>query len=281
MRTTKRRIVRWGVALAFCVVLGAAASADLVSIPTGTDFTITMQNDNYVPHDDCEGGLTPGGTDLMAITYLAPSNDWSSDILGALWGQYGSYESGGETIWWNYETAGDNLGGTLTIDWYKAFDNEIGSICLHGAEIVAYYDLGADDPDGLDWIQVYVESGGAVHTPGYTVDGTGDDNPAYYAPGWGPWFPGGYTPGTHDMTWSDRPQDPHPEADPWAGSVEFYLFLADYGDVYDSGGASMRDITIYDGFRWGYVGECIVPEPSTILLLALGGFGLLIRRRMF
>jgi len=263
------------------VVIGLSAAAS--SISTGTTFSITLTDGNYDPSDLCEGGITPGGTWLFSLSSLSPNNAYTQQLLQALNGQHSTNnDDPGYTIEYSYNVATTSLAGTLLIDWYKAFDNEVGDRCYHGAEIVAYYDFAeGEEALNLDWIQIYDESDGSVNSPyEYTVDGAYDQSPAYYAPGYGPWSPPGYTLlGGHDMTWSDGPYDSHIEADPWSGSVEFYMFLAAFGDPYpDSFEPTTlhQEITIYDGIVWGYTGICQpVPEPGTAVLF---GFGIVLWR---
>lgn len=260
-------------ALALC-----AQSAPASIIPTGTTLTIELNDANYDPSDDCEGGITPGGTWLDPLAALSPNNAYTSSIVGALNEQFGTNtDDPAFTIEYEYTVSPISLAGTLLIDWYVALDDEYGATCWHGAEIVAYYDLGPDeDLYNLDWIQVYDESGDAEASGyEYTVDGLEDGNPAYYTPGENPWSPAGYTlDTTHDMTWTDGPGDPHPESDQWIGGVEFYMFLAGFGDPYPDLEDPLvlhQDVIIFDGILWGYDGICtIVPEPGTLGLMALG-----------
>ena len=259
--------------------------ADTVTIDTGTSFNLTYNSGNYDPYEPCLG-ITPGGTWLNPLEYLPRENDYTNDLLAALYGQYGVNTSNEDyTLIYQYSVADSSLTGTMLIDWYQAVDEHSGQHCYHGAEIVAYYDYGEGEEDlGLDWVQLYDEFGGSVVSPyDFTVDGSHDQSPAYYAPGYGPWTPSGYSlDPNHDMTWSDGPYDRHEETKPWMGGVEFYMFLASFGDMYpdpNSNSVFYQDVTIYDGIVWGYFGDCyIVPEPATVGLFCLGLLGLVRRQ---
>lgn len=267
------------------LTLGVVALADTVAIETGTSFSINLNSGNYRPSDPC-GGVTPGETSLLDLQYLPRQNAFTNDFLAALYTQHSVDTSNEEyTLIYQYSVAEASLAGTLLIDWYKAFDEHSSAYCYHGAEIVAYYDYApGEETLGLDWVQLYDESGGSVHSPyDYTVDGFGDQSPAYYEPGLYPWTPAGYTlQSERDMAWSDRPHDRHLEEEAWSGSVEFYLFLAAFGDIYpdpNSRNVFYRNVTIYDGIVWGYYGYCyLVPEPATAGLFLIGLVGVCFRR---
>lgn len=241
--------------------------------------TTWLDPENHVPWDPCEGGITPGGTNLEGLTWIAAgSSEHVDDCLNGLLNQYPVGDSG-QT--WVYGVSSVSLGGALLVDLYRAVDEESGDYCLHGADIVAYYQRHYEDPSDLRWIQLYTESGQATYSGPFTVDGTGDMDPSYYAPGYGPWVPDDYTlEQGWDLTWTDGPRDPHLEAEPWLGGVHFYTFLAGYGEQFTEDGTLYQKITLYDGFEWGYVGECVIPAPGALLLGTIG-FGIVacVRRR--
>jgi hypothetical protein len=269
------------IAMALCV----GAFADTLPIETGTSFNLVVNDANYVFFDPCVG-VTPGGTSISPLEYLPRQNEYTDDMLAALYSQYGIDTSNDDyTIVYQYSVSDISLTGTMLIDWYQAVDDHAAQYCYHGAEIVAYYDYGSgEDTLGLDWVQVYDETGDSSVSPyEYTVDGAHDQSPAYYAPGYGPWTPPGYTLASgHDMTWTDGPYDRHVETQAWAGGVEFYMFLASFSDIYadpDSTSIYYQDVTIYDGIVWGYSGICVVvPEPATLGMVSLGLAGFLLRR---
>lgn len=260
-----------------------AAYADWTKIETDTTFHLFLNGTNYSPNARCRGGQTAGGTHLNPLGYLDLVGE-DSDTLSALGAQRpDNAEDPAAAMLYHYSSAEQNLTGNMYVDWYKAFDRESGPECQHGADIVAYYDYGASTESalGLTWIQLYYEEGGSVHRPGLTVDAPySRHTPAYYPPGTGPWTPPNYTlkPG-HNLTWSDGPEDPHPERENWAGGIDFYVYLAGFGTpTYDyEAMVWVREITLYDGFTWGYDGIC-APEPSTFWMLALGITFIITRR---
>lgn len=282
MRYATRTVVALLVA---ALMAGASALADMLAITTNTSFNLVYNSASYDPYEPCDGP-TPGGTWLTPLSYLSPRNSYTNDLISALYGQYTVNTADPNfTLIYQYSAASQSLSGTMLIDWYHAVDDHIGSRCYHGADLVAYYDYGQGEGNlGLDWIQLYDESGGSVISPyEYTVDGAHDQSPAYYAPGYGPWTPPGYTlTSGHNMTWTDGPYDSHIETTAWAGEVEFYMFLASFGSLRpdpNSNSVFYQDVTIYDGVVWGYTGECIVvPEPATLALVCIGLVGLCCRR---
>jgi hypothetical protein len=73
------------------------------------------------------------------------------------------------------------------------------------------------------------------------------------------------------------------ESNPVA-SVQFQVILAGDNVTTDDKGVTQHDVTLYGGEWWGFTYEAIeTPEPSTFLLITVGGSGLLffrsIRRR--
>ncbi len=265
--------------------------ATLTDIETNNSFTLRYESDNFDPYDPCEG-VTPGGTWLNDLEYLdlgaTSNNTLSGNILAGLNSQYSIRDYMGGSLLYQYTLASSHLSGTMSIDWYKAFDREVGSQCLHGAEISAYYDYETNEANlGLDWVQLYYEHGQSDFVPldSYEVDGTGDEHPAYYSSTQGPWTPPGHTLETgHDMTWTDGPQDVHPEVNAWNGGVDFYMFLASFGTIQQASFSNnwwIQEVVIYDGLSWGYTGFCDpVPEPATVVLMSLGLIALVARRRV-
>lgn len=240
------------------VVVFLAGVCVLLVPKSAEAFTLWLNTDNYRPYDECNGGITPGGTRLSDLDYLPA--DCYDIVVTQLEDQYPGFD---------YDISDVPLQGDMTVDWYKAFDREYGAVCRHGAEITAHYDQDDDDPPvSLDWIQLYTEHGGSGND-WFEVDGTEDGKPFYFTDYDDP---NDYihVPNPGGLVFGDTPYDSHDEAQQWSGGVEFYLLLASME------GSS---ITIYDGIIWGYDGEC-VPEPSSLMLLALGGLVALRRRRV-
>ncbi len=221
-------------------------------------FTIYVNYDNFVPFEACPGPDTPGGTLLEPLGYLPAGSDVAQAVAGATAAQYPN---------WNYNVSGQPLGGDLIVDWYKARDYHVGSTCRHGAEITTHYEAAPWDPPGLDYIQVYIEFGGSGNDY-LRVDGDEDNHPNYFTPD-DDRLDYIHVPDPGGLLFGDSPYDSLPEPNTWWGGVTFYTFLAS---------TIGNTITFYDGFSWGYMGEC-VPEPASLALLAIGAVVLLERRR--
>lgn len=266
---------------------GGYSNAETVNIETNSNFRLQWNLSNYNSTENCEGHITDGRTFVKPIEYFSSANDAMFDVYDALGKQYAHDEI--NDLYFEYEVVPNHLMGTMTVDWYKAFDRESGADCLHGAEIVAWYDypeIGPDEvPLNLTWIQIYHELYGSAHSSfPYMVDGSGDENPAYYVAGATPWIPDGYTlPGNHDLVWSDSPQDPHPESKDWFGEADFYVMLAGFSAPYTRDDRQYVKVSLYDGVKWGYDGSCYpnvnVPEPTTATLLCFALISLVVHRK--
>jgi hypothetical protein len=259
-------VIPWVV---LCVCWGSGTA-----LAIGTDLTLA----NHDPFDAC-GGITPGGTSLLDLERIPIE---SADYWRVMFATFAQYPAGDQGQTWRYQSglAYSNLftlDGELLVDWYKAFDRADDGSCQHGAEIVAYYDFGPDDPVLLsfDWISLFTETGGSGADTD-RVDGDEDLDPAYYTTGDVPWTPDGYVlDPDHDLVFTDAPQDEHVEAAAWDGSVEFYTFLAGYSLPYFENNVLYQDIVLFDGFRWGYQGSCQevirpIPAPGAFLLVSIG-----------
>ena len=115
----------------------------------------------------------------------------------------------------------------------------------------------------IHWIQAYRQSLGGGE---YTIHL--DDPPD---PGGVPWYDVG---GAAGNTWFlDIPYDWCTPPCCYGTDVEFQVFLA-----VDNLVAGVHNVDIYEGIWWGYEYDC-VPEPATLILLALGGLLAIGRRR--
>jgi hypothetical protein len=272
-------------------VLSIIISISLFILPTSSyAINFWLNPDNYDPDDDC-GGITAGGTWLVDLVPLEVGSGDPNRIT-ALDAMKKQYKIGDKGQTFCYDFGNSSLGGDILIDWYKAFDRHIETTCLHGAEIVLYYDANDKDPDPphstYKWISLFSEEGDSgsrqFHVDALEPGGVPEDkDPAYYTEkeleNDSYWVPSGYIMSLdHDFIFSDGPSDPHLEITPWCGGITFYTFLTGYSDIYTQNGTDYQDIILYDALKWGYIGVC-VPEPATIALLTLGSLALLRKHR--
>ena len=264
--------------------------------------TPIFNNTNLTPQVKCMGGITPGWTKLKNLTNILRDdlNNFSQALNIEQDALHNQVNYVGPS--YNYTVSGEGLGGELYVELYKALDYEIGAYCHHGAQLIMDYDPVLTDPLGLTWVQFFDETGDAEYfsnlfsTEGWIMDGFEDENPAYY-------FPGDFNPdGTLKKEWTDGipantlqtvehngltlmdgPYYRHLEAEAWSGGFQFNSFLTglDFLGYNVIDGSEIWDITIYEGFSWGYDGLCQIPAPGSILLGSIGMvfFGWLRRRR--
>lgn len=268
------------------LVICAWCGAGVTLAGSAGAIVIQQATANTRVHDWC-AGPTPGGTDLMLnssdVGYW-PVNSLPGTLEALRW-QFGSTTVHNGTNpdttrpadqVWSFDW-GSNLAGTLTVDWYKAYDTNSGSFCYHGAEFDCHYTRAATDPAHVEWVQVFesslnwsgIPSGTLICDP-YPNDGA-DDAPFYFNPNdvrasymhVSP-IPGG-------LIFGDTPYVRHEEASPWSGWFRANLFLVSWED------ANPRAITVHDGIRWGWDGQCTIPTPAS--LAALAGCVMAFRRR--
>jgi len=239
-------------------------------------------------YDPCNCGITPGGTDLKALMCWTagpggehwPTTDMIRDALSSTFPTTGGIAN-------SFNWAMASVDGDVWVDRYDAIDEPDGSDCLHGADIIMHY-VGTA---AVDWIQVYVQSGGAGNdtsgdpppgkqiTIGYDAEGkpitgTADDNPYYFNPEWNrDTFLGGHYAG---VPFGDAPRAGHDESVAWAGGVQFYSVLASWSYVVDH-----NQFTLYDVVQWGYDGKCVPELPASVLAVlgSVCGFGVMALRR--
>ncbi|HET6429352.1 MAG TPA: hypothetical protein VFJ30_13130 [Phycisphaerae bacterium] len=254
----------------------AGAGITIVNLPSDSP--------NFVLEADC-GGVTPGGTKLPMMGQMGywPSRLMDS-VIDALEWQFGTttiHLGDGKTAQrdpedvWTFQW-GDDLNGTLTIDHYKAYDTHRDGICGHGAQFSCHYFPADTDPDNLAWVQVFgasydklgIPSGTAIVDP-FANDGT-DDAPFYFSDLDDPkklYYPASIP--ADSIIFGDTPIFEHYEDTAWSGWLRLNLFLASWDDA-------THELTIHDGIRWGYDGQC-VPAPMSVVL---GMIGLALVHRM-
>jgi hypothetical protein len=160
---------------------------------------------------------------------------------------------------------GNALGGTLTINTYKARDygNEAEAIPEDvipggGANMIATYARGEADPaiKDLRFIQLVTSNVGQEGILVSFIDPftNDDDLPWYYTEGQTTksWRPTGANPPTA-MLFQDLPGNTIPEI-PFVFVFRFETYLA----TFDS---SKKEATIHDGWKWGYDLNALCPAP--------------------
>lgn len=155
---------------------------------------------------------------------------------------------------------GAALNGTVTINEYKAVDRmcdcAAGSGCFAGgARLVATYARDATDPNTLTFIQMWYDDYHAA-APAFTyhIDPFPNDDtePFYYTA----------EERTHyGLQFVDNPCN-------WCTQCP-KLYVNRFDIYLCSWNATTKQVTVHDGWTWGYDLNC-VPEPATVILLLLG-----------
>ncbi|MFZ4083557.1 MAG: hypothetical protein ACOYKN_20180 [Pirellula sp.] len=183
---------------------------------------------------------------------------------------------------WNYVAGSNVVTGTLAINKYVPYDDDLKwePFCHHGAEIDMSLSGLSGLPNGqqFQWMQYFSEfgdSGSRQNTidPPSTATAPDhmpeDDLPFYYnnrESGWG---------GT---TFYDRPGDCLNDYIPHFGSVSFVTFLSSW-DGSDPIGNDPETVSIYGAVTWKYEYQCTVPEPSMMVIGSIFGIGGLFAKR--
>ncbi|QGZ92580.1 PEP-CTERM sorting domain-containing protein [Microcystis aeruginosa] len=161
---------------------------------------------------------------------------------------------------------GDALGGTLTINTYKARDYGNAAEAVPGdvipgggANMIAIYARGAADPaiKDLRFISLFTDNRGENGALVSHIDPfyNNDDLPWYYTEeltkkSWGP--PDANPPTA--MLFQDFPGDTITEI-PFSRVVRFETYLATFD-------LATKDATIHDGWKWGYDITALCPAPQ-------------------
>lgn len=216
--------------------------------------------------------LPPGATGTVTlnpdpVTYLAPPAALSTFMT--------TFAADAPTQFPGWTaTTGAALGGTVTINTYKARDYGSNnfpppdnlSVPRGGADMNATYVPKNTDPAGLAWVQMFTSNtgpGGAnvVHIDPFPNDGT-DKGPGYYSN-----LDAG---GINNLNFVDFPSSAITTV-PFNRTKTFQLYLVQYD-------ATKKTIIVDDGFSWGY-NIVVVPEPASAALVAFLGASLLTARR--
>lgn len=197
--------------------------------------------------------------------------------------------AGGDTAFggwtFDYATKWKSVGGTLTIDSYKA---RAPFQAFAGAELTARYNRAVGDPTNLRWIQLvipkqpfdpdatYNANTGELVNAGPIAAATGpfiDPYPNDGADG-GPfyWHGGeiaGHTGGANfDLRFRDFPQVPVTMTK--ANGLNFQLYLVEWDGA--------TNVYFLDAINWGFRGRW-VPTPGAASLATIGMTLIAVRRR--
>jgi hypothetical protein len=264
-------------------------------------FTLVQMNQlslDFRAFQACPPTVTPGGTSLAlggTVGYWPPTTDgslsWVNDAIHYQFGTTmihrpsGDIEEPERHLWESH--FGDSLNGALSVYYYKAIDQDginpsrgtvAPGVCFHAADINVSYTRGPNDPANLAWVQIIETSQSAGGLPNgtpyvdpYPNDG-GDDAPFYFNENDNPDTFVHRVPVGADMVFGDIPNRNHPDATPYSVWWRANLFLASWDND------SPNNLTLHDGIRWGFDGEC-VPAPGALAGLALAGLFAARRRR--
>lgn len=259
-------------AAACCVFSTAGAKADIVEGSHRTSVGATFDGVDYIVD------TTPA-----FVTHLAPgATQAERDLMKA------------QFPGWNFVPATANAPGTLKIEEYDAVSTPQGLPADHGGvDFSVLYDDGR--PTAVttwNWIQVVTsvsEEVGYPYPQNPSVDPPrppqGDDALPFY-------FTlaelGGYSPKIEgDSMWKGKVIPIQNPAS--GGDLRFFdepqgrltnAYMRNDFDLYlvSWEGQDSKDVTIYDGLKWGFqISE--VPEPSSLVLL-VGGIVCLVMRRI-
>lgn len=265
----------------------AIASASTLS---HADERLVREDGDWLKTATCKGP-TPGETKCDEITGPTKASDIPGLIDTLKW-QYG------ETIpWkkppnnkrppekqWSFETGG-LLKGKWIIEVYAASDDDYTrkgtAYCYHGAHLSCRYERHPDDPANLDFVQMVRVSREAHGLPPETPhidpypDLGADDAPFYFKPGEDrDRFRHETVRGKPGILFGDSPAMAFEEATPHGGSTRFWLALASWSND------NPKKLTVHEGISWGYAGQCgLVPEPSSMTVMAVGAVAFARRRR--
>lgn len=228
-------------------------------------------------------------TPAPAVYEIAGSCPWLVPALNA--------EGFSKANGWTINTQA--LQGNIQLNTYNAWVNSYGQVTAGGMTVAATNapgdggagitltyqpntNMGTTDPSGagVHWISViydnkptaFEKANGAAYSPGYTVTldngylgGTKVPNNPFYD---------GVAPATgyagNSTTFIDVPDDVlRSNAD-----IEFQTFIATWNPNDANDRTKGGTITIYDGVWWGF--QLPVPEPSTWVMLIMGGGGVCI-----
>jgi hypothetical protein len=140
---------------------------------------------------------------------------------------------------------------------------------------------GAPEIKNLHWIQAY--TGSIYGAPFGAILDNDPDHPYEKQAADSPFYDTHYFAGTLDDGggyFVDRPyvSEAEYERNPVV-SVQFQVILVGDDRVKDADGVWQNTLTLYGGEWWGYTYQAVeTPEPSTFLLMTLGGSGLLFFR---
>lgn len=244
-----------------CRLLSAVAFALVVFASSGQALTLTGYTSPSVasvintpcpehPGHNCNA-TAHAATALASGQNLDFEQAWNT-VLPGEWDPTG----------WTLQWAEDPLDAVLNITTYQAYNYGPGESSSAGAEIRVEWTPSPGQED-LKWIQ-------ALHTNRSRHPGTDWCLDIYtFTANRPPVYPYAYS----DRHFYDKPGRSCEADQPLFWDAYLYLATVD---------RTTKTATIYEGLYWGYTVDCLVPEPSSLFVLACGAgcmLTALVRRR--
>lgn len=226
------------------------------------------------PHPD------PGHTRTLPFVFNAAPNlaDLNAAAFNNQW--FGD---------WQFVAGPAAVSGNLVVTQYAPYDNN--PACRHGAGLSMQVNglAGLAPGQQFNWLQYYTEtgdSGNSVRTgdppAGIVFNGganTADTLPFYSQSNGVAGGVGNFNGGLGSTTFGDFPFDGLPDnGTGHSGSVSFVTYLLSWDGTAPAADDAVETVFVYGSVEWGYSYVC-TPEPSSVVLAAMGVVGLVCSRR--